>query len=285
MNPIEKIIDEIIKKYTIANLIISIFISGLIMRFFGSQISIFFKTDENFLSYILILLIAILLNWVQQNLSLIFLYFTSLKKIDGIPRIEKWEHQGSLKIIGDSLEITASNSGCLIRDYLYKNFIMSFNLKIPNGGRAGIVFRAQNLENYLMLQIELADTSAGTIVYDIIPHIRISGDFETFKIDNRESYSNPKLEYDAEKGLLINLEVKDSEAKVTIESNNKVEEFRWNIPTHAEPNIIQRPEKMMDSLGEKFTSKIWFRDKYGKIGFRAVSLEKAIISNLKVKKI
>lgn len=86
-------------------------------------------------------------------------YFLRIdKEITGIEGISGWEFQGSLKIQPyRSLEITSSNSGALIKRPLYKDFTMSFKTVIQNGGGLAILFRAQDLENYLMLQIGIRD--------------------------------------------------------------------------------------------------------------------------------
>ncbi len=284
-------------------------------------------------------------------------YSAKRNKIIEIPPIDKWIYQGSLKK-NSQLETTSSFSGCLIKKPLFKDFDMSFNLKIENGGRFGIIFRAQDLENYLMLQIELDDKNDYKIVegnkedpsriflknsldkqffgkntieiFDygtkenvikikndnspfrkrelgktyirIIPHIRFRGDFETFSLDNREPYYDTELEYSRQVGLSIKLKVRDYE--VTLQINNKTGKnntFLWNIPTHFGPNIFvhnsniqqgieaygdQKEESTDESLlrpkNNKYISEIWFKDLYGKIGFRAFSLEKGIVSDLKI---
>lgn len=316
MNLIEKIIENKIRRYGIVLLaiiiILPVFLLSLIRTLFKKWFELPFDIPGALSTTLLFTgLILLIMIFLEMWEKILFLY-RSIRvifknKIIFIPRISKWIFQGSLKISGDSLEITSSNSGCLIRDYLYKNFIMSFNLKIPNGGRAGIIFRAQDLENYLMLQVELADVSKinpvskekiseGTVVYDIIPHIRLLGNLETFKIDYREPYNPIFLKYDSEKGLLINLEIKDCMAIITMMSGNEKKEFRWNIPTHAGPNVIQSPEEKLKIIEgsepkinmlskETSASEIWFRNEYGKIGFRAHGLEKAVISGLKIEKI
>lgn len=313
MNLVEKLIERWLKKYTIWPLAIFIFLSVFLLSWLESKSKIWFMPSfdmpgifYNILLLIGLVLLVIFFLWIWERVLYLSLEIRTLFKdeINSIPRISKWIFQGSLKIEGEFLEITASDAGCLIKDRLYKNFLMTFNLKILNGGRAGIIFRAQDLENYLMIQIVLADVkysddTSGTIIYDIIPHIRFSGNWETFNI-TPEPYHQTKLRYIGERGLLVNLEVKDYVAILTIESNNETEKFHWDIPTHTAANILQqyavvaeredRNDRIslhgkVDSLDGKFVPKIWFRDKHGRVGFRAHAWEKAKISNLRVEKI
>jgi hypothetical protein len=78
--------------------------------------------------------------------------------------------------------------------------------------------------------------------------------------------------------LSVKLQIEGHELVLSVED----QEFTWNIPTHTEPNIIQRPEAMggSKSLDDYFASKLWFRNRYGMVGFRAYGLEKAIITDL-----
>jgi hypothetical protein len=252
--------------------------------------------------YVILLIFFIkifLLVW-EKITFFFFLVKNFLKgnELNLIPRLPEWIFQGSLKIIGNSLELTASNSGCLIKNPQYKNFIMTFNMEIRNGGHAGIVFRAQDLENYLMIQFVLGDRidGSGTIITDIIPHIRFEGDWETFNITpaftkSPEPYHPTEIKY--HHGIPITLEVNENLTILTIKSNEKTEEFRWNIPTHTDPNLRQhipyKKDKELltkpDPLEGQFVPRIWFRNKYGMVGFRAHSWERIVINNLKIKRI
>lgn len=217
------------------------------------------------------------------------------KTLFDMPGIGRWLYQGALIIqdnqSGKSLSITSSNSGALVKDYLYKNFKLSCKVRIENGGGIGIVFRAQDLENYLMLQIGIWDDInkkwGDKIV--VTPHLRFLGNFETFNIDKREPFfyfNNLGYKNLTSKELLVNLKVFDD--KAILEVNG--ESFTWNIPTHVEPNLIQKPGNLTSQDSQKqldFESKsaLWFRRRYGMVGFRAYGLEKARITNLSVEKL
>jgi len=323
MNLIEKIIEEKISRYGIWWLTFFAAISIFTLSWFKNEIvkkitlpfDISFQFDWILLTVSWILLIIFSL-WIFELVKeKIYwpIYSIFRNRINLIPRISKWIFQGSFKIIGDFLEITASNSGCLIRDYLYRNFVMSFKLKILNGGRAGIIFRAQNLENYLMLEIVLNDVTysdgkSSTIIYDIVPWIRFLGSWECFNITpeayfrkaiNLQEDMQKKMKYSSD-GLKFNLEVKDYIVNLTIRSDSETEEFHWNIPTHTETNIFKKsPDGIPlangsigepslgknNSLDGNFVPKIWFRNKYGRVGFRAHAWQIVRISELKIEKI
>lgn len=215
------------------------------------------------------------------------------KDISLIPDLSRWIYQGSL-YKEEFLEITSSNSGALIKNPIFRNFVMNFHLHIKNGGGIGVLFRAQNLENYLMLQIGIWDNGSNPWSDRIVitPHIRFAGSFESLNVDKREPYFYfNDLVYSAlpgNKDLKVKLDVVDNVATLTVND----QEFIWNIPTNVEPNIIQKPGKedqenskpAFDLLGPDLKSKLWFRNRYGMIGFRAYGLEKARISNLSVEK-
>jgi len=309
MDIINKFVEKLIGKHNLLVLVISISLSiyfiilleSLIEFWFGKFVPQIPESLHIIFSLILLLFFLKISLFLWEKFISLYLSITRFFKnnrINSIPIISEWIFQGSFKIIGDSLEVTASNSGCLIKNHQYKNFIMSFNIEIKNGGHAGIIFRAQDLDNYLMIQLVLGDyiDGSGTIITDIVPHIRFLGNWETFNITpaypKPEPYHPTKINYYP--GIPIVLEVKDEIATLTIKSDNDIEEFRWNIPTHTDPNIRQhlpyRTEKgdaltKPDPLDGEFVPKIWFRDKYGRVGFRAHSWEKVIISNLKIEEI
>ena len=88
-----------------------------------------------------------------------------------------WEYQGNVRPWDEenTLYITDSNSGCLLRRHFWKNLEMNFQFKFLNGGDnpiLGIILRAKNLSDYLMVQINCPDNK-------IIPHVRIDGIWET----------------------------------------------------------------------------------------------------------
>lgn len=338
MNLIEKILERYLRKFNIITLAIVIIFSTVLLIFADGFIRANFQTvnlfGKNFLIiggvlypfflFVLLILLVIFLLFLWGKFSYYKSIIFSRNEIILMPAISKWKFQGSLRVDGESLAITSSDLGCLMEGHLYKNFVMTFNAKIINGGRLGIIFRGQDLENYLMLQIELCDCN-GTRIYDIVPYVRLWGDLENFrpyfrtgegflhkyrKLRNDDHEKDgEKLTYNFGNGILVNLKVQNYIASIKISSDEKEEEFCWDIPTHTKPNIISsrrkekkeeeeaKPEEEVKSEEEekinnksifseqKSASNIWFRNEYGKIGFRANLLEKAIIRDLKIQKI
>jgi hypothetical protein len=312
MDITDKLINKLVGRHGLVFLVVFASISTLLIAWLETLAKTYIKqyisNIPGILQGILILVLWIffikMCQWIWER---IIFYYKLLRqifrgsRIYSVPQISDWVFQGSLKMAGNSLELTASNSGCLIRDYLYKNFILTCNMKISNGGRGSLIFRAKDLENYLMIQFELADTPDGTIVQDIIPHIRHSGNFETFKIYHpvypNEKYFPIAVRYSSKDGFLINLKVKDNIVALTL--GDEGQEFYWNIPTHTEQNILNgnpmqiiEPLNKLESLTGRtdpldgiFVPKIWFGNSYGRIGFRAWGLEKIIINNLKIEPI
>lgn len=263
---------------------VSIILTWILWLFLSINYQSIILAAPDFLITLLVFLTSallfVLVVEVYERIQPLFEFHRRNKTIDGIPQIHKWIYQGSLNI-RDSLEITSSNSGCLIRDNFYKDFTLSCKLKIINGGGVGIIFRAQDLENYLMLQIGLQDENKEKDIKDgqiaLTPHIRFLGNFETYNIQNHEPFYDTKKAFNSD-GEKIWLSVKNLEVLLKI----KEKEFRWNIPTNTEVNIIQYANQ---AIYDSHNPKIWFRNHYGKIGFRAFGLERAIISNLRVEKL
>jgi len=297
MNLIEKIIESKISRYGIWTLAVVIILSISVLSLITDKIDFAKETGlkiDGLLKGIILLiglifLVQILL-WIWGDILFQAYWWFRLKfcgeKIVTIPDVSKWVYQGSLRI-KDDLEITSSNSGALIRNPKFKNLRVKLGIEILNGGGVGIVFRGQDLENYLMLQIGIKDNSN---YLTITPHVRFLGNFETFNIDLREAYYATKLTCrGVGDPLIINLRVQNNEAILSISKVNQPSEhdgFIWKIPTHVEANVIQRPNKELRQLEDnQFTSRIWFRNKHGMFGFRAYGLEKARIYDLDIEEI
>ncbi len=303
MNIIEEIIKIKLYRLGLRRVTFVFIISSTIIYLFWLFISDDYKNIIRDIPYslktflflgIFVMTFGFLVDLYEKILPL-FEFHKRNRKLFNIPNIEMWFYQGNLIIENNqerkSLQITSSNSGALIKDYRYKNFELKCNLKIENGGGVGIVFRAQDLENYLMLQIGVwddLDKDWGDKIV-VTPHLRFSGNFETFNIDKREPffyYNNLAYKNLKNKELPVNLKVFSDEAILKVNG----ESFTWNIPTHVEPNVIQRPGSFSSNdsqkeLDPKSKSILWFRQRYGMVGFRAYGLEKARITDLNVEKL
>lgn len=194
-----------------------------------------------------------------------------------------WIFQGAAyaELKPASLSITSSNSGCLLDRYVWKNFEINFEVKIDKDA-VGILFRGQDLENYFMLQLRLRPTCYFRKL-EIVPHVRIYGNWEVISgvTLNREIY----LPY-SNSFLKVKLRVIDKVASLFIDNDSK-SIYDWILPTHSDVNIIQHSDSNSDKdiKDTRLVPQIFFRNKYGQIGFRAYGGEKATIENLQIIKI
>lgn len=84
---------------------------------------------------------------------------------------EKWLFSGNPEGIGSSeLFIKWTRAGCLLKDYSWKDFKMSCEVKFLDDfdKTVGLVFRAENLDNYFMIELSSKHNN-------IKPHIRYRG--------------------------------------------------------------------------------------------------------------
>lgn len=188
----------------------------------------------------------------------------------------------------DELYVKSSRAGCLLKTHVWKDFRMTFELKFMEHlmKYVGIVFRAEDLENYLMLELFREDggSSEGKPQWKsgIKPHIRYKGGWEMVY---REIYN----ELDFTDFTQVILEVKDDTVNLFYKGEPK---FIWILPTHVDVNHIETGSRKQDEeegKGEKIgkdvarnVQEIPFRLAYGRVGFRAHPGQGAIIKDLKV---
>ena len=222
--------------------------------------------------FILLWILIFLLIKNVLSFSLKFLLSFKTYKFDGEDFPKKWEYQGNIRLDADkkSLIVTDSNSGCILKNHYWKNLEISFKCIFPEVDDAtlGIIFRARSLSNYLMIQVN------GKENY-INPHIRIEGKWETAR-QGTYPISNPILRNNSYR---IKLRAVNQNVELFINNEKQID---WDIPTNSDISSVKIAEKDLESA---FVPKIDFRNKYGKIGFRAYQGERAIISNLIVKRI
>jgi len=113
---------------------------------------------------------------------------------------EKWLFSGSPEVTEASeLLIKWTRAGCLLKDYSWKNFRMTCELKFLDNfdQTVGLVFRAENLDNYFMVELSSKHNN-------IKPHVRYKGGWDILE-------PIPKS-YDSKDYFPIILEVKDDTA-------------------------------------------------------------------------
>jgi 3-keto-disaccharide hydrolase len=185
---------------------------------------------------------------------------------------KEWEYQGNIRL-GDEenfLLVTDSNSGCILKNHYWKNFEMEFKCKFPTGTddqTLGIIFRAQSLSDYLMIQIN-------NKVKKIVPHIRTEGKWETMRLSTYDI----KTTFRENVVFDVILRVLNEKVELFINGNQQLD---WNIPTNSDLNSSNPDKRHSDTI----VPRIEFRNSYGKIGFRAYQGESAMIKDLSVKRI
>lgn len=199
----------------------------------------------------------------------------------------KWIFNGKTETTSklDELFIKSSRAGCLLKTHLWHNFRMSFQMKFDKNlfRYIGIVFRADSLDNYFMLEIfkEYLGSSNGKDSWrsGIKPHVRYKAGWEILypEIYNGLDFSDFES---------VVLKVKDEIATLFY---NREPVFDWTLPTHVDINHIEsgsedkkNNKKEDDKAIARVVQEIPFRLSYGMIGFRAHPGQGAIIKNLKI---
>jgi hypothetical protein len=203
--------------------------------------------------------------------------------------IKEWIFQGNPIITTEGLVITNTNSGLLIKpDILWtkrvwKNFEATLKVNFRDQKDAeeqrdykkllGVVFRAQNLQNYFMLEIWKMDEF---IV--IRPHVRVDGNWDA-------PILNPKantFKYGKNNDLNLLIKVINSELTLIVDNSEKTS-LTWILPSEYEINLRQHEQQEKKDLKEAAVKKISFRLKAGMFGFRNYGDEIAVVKSLSIR--
>lgn len=197
----------------------------------------------------------------------------------------EWIFNGAPESISTSeLFVKSSRAGCLLENYTWKNFKMTFELKFLDDlyKHVGIIFRAVDLDNYFMLEIMQDSPHHGSLLSGnrsgIKPHVRYRGGWELM-------YFEEKKDFDFSDFVKITLEVKENIAYLHYKDSLI---FALILPTHVDVNHIEagvKQNNITESTGKAVTEvvqEILFREKYGMIGFRGHPGQGAIIRGLKI---
>lgn len=195
---------------------------------------------------------------------------------------ERWLFSGIPEIIGNSeLLVKWTRAGCLLKDYSWKNFRMKCKVKfLPKENydqTVGLVFRAENLDNYFM--IELSNKHK-----NIKPHVRYKGGWDILQPVFKD--------YEYKDYFSVVLELKEDTAFLFIDEQL---EYTWILPTHVDviyresgvgaSSHDQDQEKKESDKGKRVAEhvqEIPFRTISGMIGFRAHPGQGAIIKGLRI---
>lgn len=185
----------------------------------------------------------------------------------------------------DNLHVKSSRAGCLLRKYKWKNLRMTFDMKFAKSRvrpkmNVGLIFRADDLDNYFMLEILQDNPFDGQKITGLKPHVRFHGGWELMDIEEKH--------LDFSEFTKIILEVKED--TVTFFYKDKPI-FNWILPTHVDVNHVEAGSKQKDDSGQKdvlgqeivkSVHEVPFRLACGMIGFRAHPGQGAIIKGLKI---
>ncbi|OGM74830.1 hypothetical protein A2382_03380 [Candidatus Woesebacteria bacterium RIFOXYB1_FULL_38_16] len=198
-----------------------------------------------------------------------------------------WIFNGGCEFGPEKLVINSSRSGCLLENYYWKDFTMSFDVKfeendIQKQKLFGIIFRAKDFDNYFMLEIGIrpekySDSNGNeSVIEGIKPHLRYKGGWEELaikKIDKFDFGKNKSFQR-------IKLRVIGNRVDLFYQGGNV---FSWRLPTHVDVNhfesgVIEGRTNGLDLLASQCVSS------YGLVGFRSHwNHAPAIIKNLIIK--
>lgn len=240
--------------------------------------SIHLKLLENYYNIFIIIWLSViwfiiyaLLDWFFIKLS--FLWLSRSYRFIPTHWPKKFIFEGGININKNRLIINQSSDGCLIKSRIWKNFKISFNFIFKKDKKPifGFLFRAQNFENYFMLQFK---NDKGKFI--LFPHIRVYGSW------NKYQYNNQNLSFDIKKEHQLEIIVINEYIEIKLDGNFFASFY---LPTHH--HTRGNKEKKDDRIppDESSVNKIYFRVSAGKMGFRCYSSEWVEINNLEIEPI
>ena len=261
--------------------------------------------------------IYILISWIW--ISVLFLLKNRSYQFVPHDFPRKYIYQGSCCINNNSLYVTNSDDGILLKSRLYKNFEASFAFKLQdifiqppskyqffdtNGNlkeglvfsradKFGFIFRAQNLLEYFMIQLVFAKTKKDYVDDDFLrndscelqlwAHTKMNGFWESHNISTVTGCQF-KDDYCAR------IRVCDSHIRVYL---NQELAGSYYLPTHFNGSIptthfLNNKQNILsgdNKVSSADVTQIGFLKKHGMIGFRCWDWENVIITDLRVSEI
>lgn len=240
-------------------------ISAIILVFVSQKFKNYF-----WISFIIIFIFLLAIIYLRaRNKDFYFISLTNRKQKDD------WIGRGGFNYdrVDRCFYITESESGFIYSNCLtWSNYTMSFEFKIVKTC-LGVIIRAVNLSNYVMLQI----TPNG-----FRPHIRINGGWKVWEAKDVELEFKKGLSIDRWYGGGISCEGNSIKIKVfDINTKESIFDRVWDI----KENILVFHYKE-DVNNNGITTKIPFSVnlEYGSIGFRNDGSEKALVKNVLIEK-
>jgi len=208
----------------------------------------------------------------------------------------KWVFNGKTELTKEGyLFVKSSRAGCLLKNYYWKDFKMSFDMRFCNKDdkkiqnyqkRVGLVFRAEDLDNYFM--IEIGEDVENSMKLSVKPHIRYMGGWEWMSVEEIENTES----FDFTNFIKVSLVLKGDTGYLFY---NETPVFKWVLPSHVDMNHVesgvrhnqeQKEDDNENMPGKSFAGHVQsipFRLKHGLVGFRAYMKHGAIIRNLEIK--
>jgi len=219
-----------------------------------------------------------IIDWIRVQLNKDKIYIFNSKDWPN-----KWVFNGKTELTKEGyLFVKSSRAGCLLKNYYWKDFRMSFEMKCSiDDSRpqkvVGFIFRAEDLDNYFMIEIGQGDPTPG-----LKAHVRYKGGWEQTSIEGKT--------FDFSEFTRISLEVKEDTVRVLLK-NTPI--FNWILPTHVDVNHVEsgvrdtakkeKQESITVGAVSGHVQRIPFRLEQGLVGFRAHLKHGAIIRNLEIK--
>ncbi len=222
-------------------------------------------------------------------------YILELKNIES-----KTQRQGFVIIKPEGLYITNTSSGILFKnDFLdskiWKDFkcdlvigykkVKSLEDKLSKKGDIiklsrefrqiiGIVFRAQNFDNYFMISIWKLNKK---LIFR--PHVRVDGDWDTVFMNPPMNTFRLKLDKEDYKFKIL---VIGSTLKIFIQEElQPVLCYEWILPSHYKINLSEG-HIVSNDTSETITKEVAFRNKSGLFGFRNAVDELGLLKSLEI---
>lgn len=235
--------------------------------------------------------------WISLKYPENYQFDNHKKKLTDEKFVKEWVFQGNAQPFDGGLLVTNANSGCLIKPRgifatkrVWKNFvakiIIDFPMQVkpinpnvphnplckieaqyPFEDYLGIIFRAQSLDDYLMVEI----TRIGDYLA-LRPHLRIGGNWDA-PILNADVNSLPITSVP----FSLSISVEDDKVVVSQGSNS----VRWLFPTHIDTNLIQQA-KDKEVIKRSIVPEVYFRNRSGMFGFRCYGNQIAFIKSLNI---
>lgn len=275
-------------------LLLAINIPGLLSIKFPENIRLIYIPEVLIPAFFLVLILLFVLckdlfNWIKIQFCVIRNGF----KNNGVYEYVKdnspsgWIFNGGIIFEPASLAINSSRAGCLLRNYYWKDFQMSFDMefsptKTQTQNRLGIIFRAEDLDNYFM--IEIGSNIENNIPLSVKRHVRYKGGWEGFAVDEIEDYG-------IQTTFKITMRVKGENVELYFGDKKKRKpDFNWLVPNFVDVNHFEtgvredlKEYKNNSLYSGDHVKKIPFRLGYGLAGFRNHwNHSPTIIRNLKI---